>query len=232
MRVLIVEDDVRLAERLAAALRNVGMVVDTTADGNEAGFLGYTEEYDAAVLDLGLPGQDGLSVLQHWRENGRNFPVLILTARSRWSDKRAGFGAGADDYLCKPFLIEEVIVRLQALLRRTQGYAEPCLRIGDLELDTRSGRFSLAGEPLQFTAQEARIMSYLMHHPNKTVSRGEISEHVYARDLEPDSNTVDVLIGRIRRKLGRALIHTERGFGFRLTAEQADSGQDDACSSD
>lgn len=216
MRVLIVEDDRELAGHLAAALAEAGMLAEVVADGQEAAFLGCTEAYDAAVLDLGLPGQDGVSVLRHWREQGRQLPVLILTGRGRWSDKLAGFGAGADDYLTKPFLHEEVVVRLRALVRRSAGLASPVLQLGPLSFDSLAGRFSMAGQPLMLTAQEQRILAYLMHRPGQVVSRSEIAEHVYSRDLDPDSNTVDVLVGRIRRKLGQPMIHTERGRGFRL----------------
>lgn len=216
MRVLIVEDDGALAASLAQVLDEAGMVADTCADGREAQQLGWSEPYDAAVLDLGLPGQDGLSVLRHWREHGRQFPVLILTARSRWSDKLAGFDAGADDFLTKPFLADEVVVRLRALHRRAHGAARAVLAVGSLALDTHANRFTLDGAPLVLTAQEHRILAYLMHRQGALVTRADIAEHVYARDLDPDSNTLDVLIGRIRRKLGVALIRTERGLGYRL----------------
>lgn len=219
MRVLIVEDDAALAERLAALLGEAGLVAETVGDGREAAYLGCTEDYDAAVLDLGLPQLDGISVLRHWREAGRVFPVLILTGRGRWSDKLAGFGAGADDYLTKPFQHEEVVLRIKALLRRASGHADSVLQAGDLSYDTFAGRFSLHGEPLALTAQEHRILAYLMHRKGAVVSRAEIGEHVYARDLEPDSNTVDVLVGRIRRKLPPGLLVTERGLGFRLVSE-------------
>jgi len=216
MRVLIVEDDAELAARIADGLRAAGMVAETCGDGREAAFLGCTEDYDAAVLDLGLPGQDGVAVLRHWRRQGRRLPVLILTARGRWSDKLEGFDAGADDYLTKPFLHEEVALRLRVLARRAGGHAEPLLRVGPLAYDSNADRFTLDEEPLSFTAQEQRILAHLMRRKGCIVSRGEIAEHVYARDLDPDSNTLDVLIGRIRRKLGRPLLHTERGRGFRL----------------
>lgn len=218
MRVLIVEDDVDLARSIADSLRLAGMVAETVADGGEACFLGCTEDYDAAVLDLGLPGQDGISVLRHWREHGRHLPVLILTARGRWSDKLAGFDAGADDYLTKPFLHEEVALRLRALHRRTQGRSMPVIDAGPLQYDGNTDRFTLHGSSLTLTAQEQRILAYLIQNKDRVVSRAEISEHVYARDLDPDSNTLDVLVGRIRRKLGLTLIHTERGRGFCLRA--------------
>lgn len=216
MKVLVVEDDIELATRIAEALRQDGMIVDIVSDGNEAAFVGATEDYDAAVLDLGLPGQDGISVLRHWREQGRRMPVLVLTARGRWNDKLAGFDAGADDYLTKPFLHEEVALRLRVLRRRALGHSSPILKAGPLHYDANADRFTVDGLPVNLTAQEKRILAYLIQRPGHVVSRDEINNHVYARDLDPDSNTVDVLIGRIRRKLGVPLIHTERGRGFRL----------------
>lgn len=217
MRILVVEDDAALAAQLQHALESAGFSVDVECDGNSASFTGSTEQYDAAVLDLGLPQRDGLTVLHDWREAGCQWPVLILTARNRWSDKLAGFGAGADDYLTKPFLLDEVVLRLRAMLRRTSGSAASVLKAGPLEYDVTAGRFLLGGQAMQLTAQEHKILAYLMHHPNRVLSRSEISEHVYARDLDPDSNTLDVLIGRIRRKLAQPnLLVTERGQGFRL----------------
>lgn len=221
MKVLLVEDDRELAARIDAALSADGMIVDTVHDGDEAAFVGSTEDYDAAVLDLGLPGQDGVSVLRHWREQGRRLPVLVLTARGRWSDKLASFDAGADDFLTKPFLHEEVALRLRVLKRRALGHSSPILQAGPLSYDANADRFTLAGAPLSLTAQEKRILAYLIQRKGCVVSRNEISEHVYARDLDPDSNTLDVLIGRIRRKLGVPLIHTERGRGFCLSEGDA-----------
>lgn len=218
MRILIVEDDAEVARHLSSVLSEAGMVAEVAQDGTQAAFLGATETYDAAVLDIGLPGQDGVSVLRHWREQGLTLPVLLLTGRSRWSDKLAGFNAGADDYLTKPFVHDEVVLRLRALLRRAQGLATPMLKLGPLNYDSHADRFTLDGLPLTLTAHEHRILAYLLHHSGRVVSRTEIAEHIYARDLDPDSNTVDVLIGRIRRKLGRPMIHTERGRGFRLQA--------------
>lgn len=216
MKVLVVEDDAELAASIAASLSRAGMIAETVGNGDDAAFLGCTENYDAAVLDLGLPGQDGVSVLRHWREQGCRMPVLVLTARSRWSDKLASFDAGADDYLTKPFLQEEVALRLRVLKRRSLGHASPILQAGPLHYDANADRFTLDGRPLTMTAQEQRILAYLMQRKGHVVTRSEISEHVYARDLDPYSNTLDVLIGRIRRKLGQPLIHTERGRGFRL----------------
>lgn len=217
MRILVVEDDAALAQRVADALRSDGFVVETSADGSDADFLGGTETYDAAVLDLGLPGLDGISVLQNWRKAGVRFPVLVLTARERWHDKLAAFNAGADDYLVKPFSMPELVIRIKALIRRAGGHADPVLHCGPLQLDTHAGRFLLDGDALTLTAQEQRILAYLMHNKDRVVSRGELIEHVYERDLDHDSNVIDVLIGRIRRKLGVELIHTQRGIGFRLS---------------
>ena len=222
MRILVVEDDAALAAQLQEALQRAGFSVDVEGDGEGASFAGTTEQYDAAVLDLGLPLRDGLSVLRDWREAGCQWPVLILTARNRWSDKVAGFTAGADDYLTKPFMIDEVVLRLRAMLRRTAGSATTVLKAGALEYDVTAGRFLLGGQALQLTAQEHKILAYLMHHPDRVLTRTEISEHVYARDLDPDSNTLDVLIGRIRRKLAQPdLLVTERGQGFRLNRQAA-----------
>lgn len=217
MRVLIVEDDRALADGLQSVLAEAGMIAETCADGHQAQALGCIERYDAAVLDLGLPQQDGMSVLRHWREQGQTFPVLVLTARGRWSDKLAAFQAGADDYLTKPFLHDEVVTRLRVLHRRAGGNAQPVLRIGPLCYDTLGDRFTVDGQPLTLTAQEHRILAFLSNRQGQVASRSDIAEHVYARDLDPDSNTLDVLIGRIRRKLApHALIHTERGRGFCL----------------
>lgn len=216
MRVLLVEDDPALASRVLRALQAEGFVVEIATDGARADFLGGTETYDAAVLDLGLPALDGVTVLQRWRSQDARFPVLVLTARDRWHDKLAAFNAGADDYLVKPFDMPELIVRLKALIRRSTGHVEARLDCGPLQLDTHGGRFTLDGVPLQLTAQEYRILAYLMHQRGRVVSRSELIEHVYERDLDHDSNVIDVLIGRIRRKLGVELIHTQRGIGFRL----------------
>ena len=219
MRILVVEDEPVLALRLQQTLEAAGFAVDVAYDGEEGWHLGDTEPYDAAVLDLGLPKIDGVSILQKWRAAGRQLPVLILTARSRWSEKLAGFQAGADDYMTKPFEMDEVVYRLRALIRRAAGHAQPELHCGPLRLDTLAGRFSLDGVPLQLTAQEFRILSYLMHHAGAVVSRTELMEHVYDRHFDSDSNVLEVLIGRIRRKLGADLIHTVRGLGYRLADE-------------
>jgi len=217
MRVLLVEDDIALAQGLLVVLKAANMLAEHCADGLEAQALGCIERYDAAILDLGLPGQDGISVLKHWRTQGQGFPVLVLTARGRWSEKLQAFEAGADDYLTKPFLNEEVVTRLRVLCRRASGASVSRVTVGPLRYDTVADRFSLDGAPLNLTAQEQRILAFMASRKGQVVSRSDISEHVYARDLDPDSNTLDVLIGRIRRKLAPYnLIHTERGRGFRL----------------
>jgi len=216
MRILVAEDDADLAQRLCAALAESGFSAESCSDGGEAEFRGATDVFDAAVLDLGLPTLDGLSILHRWREQGVRLPVLVLTARSRWHDKLAGFNAGADDYLTKPFQLEEVVLRIRALIRRSAGHAHPTLRCGKLTLDSNNARFSLGGASLALTAQESRILTYFMHHPGRIISRAELGEHVYEGGYDPDSNVLDVLLGRIRRKIGNDLLHTHRGLGFRL----------------
>jgi two-component system OmpR family response regulator len=216
--VLVVEDEPVLALKLQQLLEAAGFAVDLAYDGEEGWFLGDTEPYDAAVLDLGLPKLDGITVLSRWRAAGRALPVLILTARGRWSEKMAGFNAGADDYMTKPFEMDEVVWRLRALIHRAAGHAQPELEVGKLRLDTNAGRVTLDGAPVPLTAQELRILSYLMHHAGKVVSRTELMEHVYDRNFDSDSNVLEVLVGRIRKKVGAELIHTVRGQGYRLEA--------------
>lgn len=216
MRILVVEDEAALAFRLQQVLETASFSVDVAYDGEEGWYLGDTEPYDAIVLDLGLPRIDGISVLNRWREAGRTVPVLILTARGRWSEKMAGFNAGADDYLVKPFEMEEVVYRLRAIIRRASGHAQPELTCGALRLDTNGGRVSVDGMPIQLTAQEFRILSYLMHHADRIVSRTELVEHVYDRHFDLDSNSLEVLVGRIRKKIGAEYIQTVRGQGYKL----------------
>lgn len=216
MRILIVEDEPSLARQLRQTLEAAGYAVDSAHDGEEGQFLGETESYDAVILDLGLPEVDGLTVLDRWRKAGHKMPVLVLTARDSWSDKVAGLDAGADDYLAKPFQSEELIARLRALIRRASGNASSELVAGDVRLDTRSGRVTLAGEPVKMTAQEYKLLSYLMHHRGKVVSRTELIEHIYDQDFDRDSNTIEVFITRIRKKLGADLITTIRGLGYSL----------------
>ena len=216
MRVLVVEDEPNLLRQLKAALEGAGYAIDTAADGEDAHYLGSTENYDAVVLDLGLPEVDGLTVLDRWRKEGRTAPVLVLTARDSWSDKVAGLDAGADDYLAKPFQTEELIARLRALIRRSTGNASSEVMAGEVRLDTRSGRVTLGGDPVKLTAQEFKLLSYLMHHKGKVVSRTELIEHIYDQDFDRDSNTIEVFITRIRKKLGANLISTTRGLGYSL----------------
>ena len=216
MRVLVVEDEPNLLRQLKSALEGAGYAVDTAADGEDGHYLGSTENYDAVVLDLGLPEVDGLTVLDRWRKGGKVMPVLVLTARDSWSDKVAGLDAGADDYLAKPFQTEELIARLRALIRRAAGQATSELIAGGVRLDARSGRVTLDGEPVKLTAQEFKLLSYLMHHKGKVVSRTELIEHIYDQDFDRDSNTIEVFITRIRKKLGPDLISTTRGLGYSL----------------
>lgn len=217
MRVLIVEDEPNLQRQLRNTLEDAGYAVDTASDGEDGHFLGSSEDYDAVVLDLGLPEMDGLTVLDKWRKEGRTAPVLVLTARDSWSDKVAGLDAGADDYLAKPFQMEELIARLRALIRRSTGNASSELTAGPVRLDTRSGRVTLDGEAIRLTAQEYKLLSYLMHHKGKVVSRTELIEHIYDQDFDRDSNTIEVFITRIRKKLGADLIQTIRGLGYSLS---------------
>lgn len=220
MRLLVVEDDPDLSVQLGEALREAGYAVDITGDGEEAEFLGETEPYDAVVLDLGLPGIDGMTILERWREEGRTMPVLILTARDRWSDKVAGFDAGADDYLAKPFRTEELVARLRAIIRRAGGHASPVIECGPVQIDTRSSRVAVDGTAVKLTGQEYRLLSYLAHNLGKVVSRTELTEHIYDQDFDRDSNTIEVFIGRLRRKLGIDVIETVRGLGYRMSAPE------------
>jgi two-component system OmpR family response regulator len=216
MRLLVVEDDQDLNRQLVAALSNAGYAVDVAFDGEEGQFLGDTEPYDAVILDLGLPKLDGLSVLEGWRRADKRMPVLILTARDRWSDKVAGMDAGADDYVAKPFHIEEVLARVRALLRRSAGLASSEIECGPLRLDTKTARVTLSGVPIKLTSLEYRLLSYLMHHQNRVVPRLELVEHLYEQDFDRDSNTIEVFVGRLRKKIPADMIKTIRGLGYCL----------------
>jgi two-component system OmpR family response regulator len=218
MRVLLVEDDPTLRAQLRAGLSEAGYAVDEADNGRDAHHLGSVEPFDAVVLDLGLPQLDGLSVLRQWRAAGRTLPVLVLTARDGWHEKVAGIDAGADDYLAKPFHMEELLARVRALIRRAQGLASPLLQCGPLALDTRSGRVSVDGRPIALTGHEFRLLAYLMHRPGTLVSRTELTEHLYTQDFDRDSNTIEVFVGRLRRKLPPGTIETVRGMGYRLVA--------------
>ncbi len=219
VRVLIVEDESLLADRLAATLRERGYAVDIAADGERGDYLVSTEAYDAVILDLGLPRVDGLTLLERWRAGGMTVPVLVLTARGSWSEKVRGIDGGADDYLTKPFQLEELLARLRALIRRSSGQLTPELRAGAVALDPRTSEVTLNGQPVKLTAHELRVLSYLMHHRGRVVSQSELTEHIYAQDSDRDSNTVEVFVARLRRKLGAAIIETVRGLGYRIGNE-------------
>lgn len=218
MRILIVEDEPALSRQLQAEFDHAGYAVEAVDNGRDALHLGETENYDAIVLDLGLPLLDGVSVLRRWRAGGRVMPVLILTARDSWSEKVAGIDAGADDYLTKPFHPEELLARVRALIRRAGGQATTRLQCGPVTLDTRTGRVTVDGQSVTLTGHEYRVLSYLMHHAGRLVSRTELTEHIYAQDFDRDSNTIEVFIGRLRKKLPPSLIETVRGMGYRLQA--------------
>jgi two-component system OmpR family response regulator len=225
MRILVVEDDPDLNRQLSEALKTAGYVVDSAKDGEDGHFLGDTEPYDAVVLDIGLPRMDGISVLEAWRRAGRNMPVLILTARDRWSDKVQGIDAGADDYVAKPFHIEEVLARIRALVRRAAGHATNEIECGPVRVDTKAGRVTVDGNPVKLTAHEYKVLEYLMHHRNRVVSRTELIEHLYDQDFDRDSNTIEVFVGRLRKKVSADLIETVRGLGYRIvTPGTSDSG--------
>jgi two-component system OmpR family response regulator len=219
VRVLVVEDEARLAKQLTAALGQAGYAVDCAEDGARGEFLGQTERYDAVVLDLGLPKVDGLTLLRRWRDAGLTMPVLVLTARGSWHEKVHGIDGGADDYVAKPFRIEEVLARLRALIRRSSGQLSAELRCGPISLDPRGARVAVNGQPVRLTSHEFRVLSYLMHHRGKVVSQTELSEHIYAENLDRDSNTVEVFIARLRRKIGTSAIATVRGLGYRMDCE-------------
>jgi two-component system OmpR family response regulator len=216
VRILVVEDEAALLEQLARALRAHGYAVDTAADGERADFLGHTEQYDAVILDLGLPRIDGLTVLRGWGQGGMTTPVIVLTARGSWHEKVQGIDSGADDYVAKPFQIEELLARLRAVIRRTAGHAAPELRCGPVTLDPRLSRVTVDGAPVKLTSHEFRVLSYLMHQRGRVVSQAELSEHIYEEALDRDSNTVEVFVARLRRKLGHSFIETVRGLGYRI----------------
>ncbi|WP_372799862.1 response regulator transcription factor [Paracoccus seriniphilus] len=221
MRALIVEDDQVLAGQLMSAMQDAGFATDQAGDGTEGEFMGATETYDVAILDLGLPGLSGIDVLTRWRDQGISMPVLILTARGDWTDKVAGFRAGADDYAVKPFRLEEVVLRAQTLVRRAAGHARSVIQAGPLTLDTQLGVITRDGSPLKLTSFETRILSYLIHHQNRIVSRTELSEHLYEAETDRDFKSIEVVIGRLRRKIGDGLIQTRRGEGYFLEVPAA-----------
>ena len=216
MRILVVEDDPDLNRQLVTSLQEAGYAVDSATDGEDGHFLGDTEPYDAVILDLGLPSLDGISILERWRQDGHVMPVLILTARDRWSDKVQGIDAGADDYVAKPFHIEEVLARIRALVRRAAGHASSEIISGAVRLDTKSSRVTVNGAPIKLTSHEFRLLSYFMHHQNRVISRTELTEHLYDQDFDRDSNTIEVFVGRLRKKIPSDMIETVRGLGYRL----------------
>ena len=220
MRILVAEDEPLLAKQLATALSEAHHVVDCALDGAEADFLAKTEAYDAIVLDLGLPKLDGLTLLRRWRDAGLAIPILVLTARGSWHEKVQGIDTGADDYLSKPFRMEEVLARLRALIRRASGHAHPEIRCGAVALDPRLARVTLKDVPVSLTSHEFRVLSYLMHHRGRVISQAELTEHIYAQSFDRDSNTVEVFIARLRRKLGSTFIRTVRGLGYRIDAQR------------
>lgn len=222
MRVLVVEDDKNLREQLSSALTDAGYTVDTADNGEDGQFLGETEPYDIAILDLGLPKVDGLSVLKAWRKEGRTHPVLILSARDRWSEKVEGLDLGANDYVTKPFHMAELLARVRSNVRRQTDHKSSVLEVGDLSLNSATGQVSVNGVPIKLTAYQYKVLDYLMHHAGRIVSRTELTEKIYAQDHERDSNTIEVFVGILRRKIGSERIITEKGLGYRLVnpAEQ------------
>lgn len=214
MRLLLVEDDRRIAADVERALHAAGYVVETVRNGEEAWFRGDTEDYGAVVLDLGLPGMDGLAVLKRWRANGRSMPVLILTARGSWAERVDGIDAGADDYLPKPFRMEELLARLRSIVRRSAGHASPRIVAGDVELDERQMKVTLRGVPVALSPLEYRLIAFLLHHRGRVVPQHELDENVYGHGEDHESNALEVLVGRVRKKLGADLIETRRGFGY------------------
>ncbi len=220
MRALIIEDDPDLNRQVVSALRDAEFAVDTAFDGEEGCFLGDTEPYDIVILDLGLPKMDGISVLEQWRRSGRNMPVIILTARDRWSDKVAGMDAGADDYVAKPFHMEELLARVRVQVRRATGHATSEIECGPVRLDTKAARVTCNGQTIKLTSHEYRLLAYLMHHNTRVVSRTELVEHLYDQDFDRDSNTIEVFIGRLRKKIPADIIQTVRGLGYRIRVDQ------------
>ena len=226
MRLLLVEDDQDLSRQMKTVLEEGGYAVDCSFDGEDAHFLGETESYDAIILDLGLPVMDGLSVLKKWRNQGIAAPVLILTARDEWSEKVAGLDAGADDYVTKPFKVEEVLARVRALIRRSAGKASPELTCGPVTLNTNNSKVTVNGMPVKLTAQEYKLLSYMMHHPEKVISRTELTEHIYDQDFDRDSNTIEVFVTRIRKKLGVNILKTIRGMGYQLMDPEGEDAKE------
>jgi two-component system, OmpR family, response regulator len=216
MRILVVEDDRNLREQLAGALGDAGYTVDVADNGEDGQFLGETEPYDLAIIDLGLPKVDGLSMLKAWRKQELALPVLILSARDRWSEKVEGLDLGANDYLTKPFHMAELLARVRAHVRKQTDHKSAILECGDLRLNAATGQVTVNGAPVKLTAYQYRVLDYLMHHAGRIVSRAELTEKIYSQDHERDSNTIEVFIGILRRKIGSERIITEKGLGYRL----------------
>jgi two-component system OmpR family response regulator len=223
VRALVVEDDKDLNRQLVAALKDAGFAVDIAFDGEEGFFLGDTEPYDVVILDIGLPKMDGVSILEQWRRAAKKMPVILLTARDRWSDKVAGIDAGADDYLAKPFHMEELLARVRAQVRRASGHATSEIECGPLRLDAKGARVTLDGQQVKLTSHEFRLLAYLMHHQGRVVSRTELVEHLYDQDFDRDSNTIEVFIGRLRKKIPGDVIQTVRGLGYRMSTEPGEA---------
>lgn len=221
MRILLVEDEPRIAADIRVTLRNAGYVVESVGDGEEAWFLGDTEDYDLIVLDLGLPGMDGLAVLKRWRAAGRAMPVLVLTARGAWAERVEGIDAGADDYLPKPFRMEEMLARVRALIRRSTGHGAPTIEAGHLSLDVRQMRVAIDGVPLALSPLEYRLVAYLMHHKDRVVPAPELLEHLYGDDDSREANALEAVVTRLRKKLGPKAIETRRGFGYRIADQSS-----------
>jgi len=221
MRILLVEDEPRIADDIATTLKATGYVVETAGDGEEAWFLGDTEDYDLIVLDLGLPKMDGLSVLKRWRAAGRTVPVLVLTARGAWAERVEGIDAGADDYLPKPFQMEELLARVRALIRRSVGIGASVIEAGSLSLDTRQMRVARNGVAVSVSPLEYRLLAYLMHHRGRVVTPGELIEHLYGDDDAREANALEATVARLRKKLGPDAIETRRGFGYAIGGETA-----------
>ncbi|WP_108397383.1 response regulator transcription factor [Devosia submarina] len=219
MRVLIAEDDDRIAATLVSSLNKAGFSVERERDGESAWYRGDSESFDAVVLDLGLPQMDGLTVLKRWRSAGRTVPVLILTARGQWEERVDGIEAGADDYVVKPFHVLEIVARIRALVRRAGGHASSRIVFGKYQLDMRTLQVTADGLPVDLTPQEFKLIAYLVHNRGRVVSQLEITEHIYSQDYERDSNAVEVLVGRVRKRLGKDVIKTRRGFGYTLGEE-------------
>ena len=221
MHLLVIEDDLGIAATIRSALEQAGFLVELEGNGETGWFRGDTEDFDAVILDIGLPTLDGLTILKRWRKAGRKMPVLVLTARGNWDERVEGIDAGADDYMAKPFRVEELVARTRALLRRAAGHPSPLIEIGEISLDTRQMRVARSGVPVALSPQEFRLVSYLMHQQGRVVGQLELTEHLYLQDFELDSNAIEVLVRRVRQKMGADAITTRRGFGYSMGGSPA-----------